>query len=220
MDSREISRERISAFADGELAHAHLSATLAALHEPAEQATWSVYHQIGDALRSEEMAFELSEGFAAKMRASLAAEPAMIAIPAYANAVAEVALTSSSNSDNRDVSIRPHKNVMRRLAISSGAAATLVAALMLVTGSQQSVLVSNNTNVAAPMAAPQSVTNVAAAGTANGSVLPVSSLSQQGEVARDPRIDEYLLAHQRFSPSMYSSAQYARSAGFNIDSDK
>jgi sigma-E factor negative regulatory protein RseA len=42
---------------------------------------------------------------------------------------------------------------------------------------------------------------------------------QGGEVLRDTRIDEYLLAHQRFSPSVYSTAQYARSATFAIDSD-
>jgi sigma-E factor negative regulatory protein RseA len=39
-------------------------------------------------------------------------------------------------------------------------------------------------------------------------------------VLRDPRIDEYLLAHQRFSPSMFSTAQYARSATFATDSGK
>jgi sigma-E factor negative regulatory protein RseA len=44
--------------------------------------------------------------------------------------------------------------------------------------------------------------------------------AQQGEVLRDPRIDEYLMAHQRFSPSVYSSAQYARSATFASDTGK
>jgi sigma-E factor negative regulatory protein RseA len=37
---------------------------------------------------------------------------------------------------------------------------------------------------------------------------------------RDPGIDDYLLAHQRFSPSVYSTAQYARSATFVNDSNK
>jgi sigma-E factor negative regulatory protein RseA len=48
----------------------------------------------------------------------------------------------------------------------------------------------------------------------------VTVASQDGDVLRDPRIDEYLLAHQRFSPSVYSTAQYARSATFAVDSDK
>jgi sigma-E factor negative regulatory protein RseA len=37
---------------------------------------------------------------------------------------------------------------------------------------------------------------------------------------RDPDIDDYLLAHQRFSPSVYSTAQYARSATFATDTEK
>jgi sigma-E factor negative regulatory protein RseA len=44
--------------------------------------------------------------------------------------------------------------------------------------------------------------------------------SQNGEVLRDARIDDYLLAHQRFSPSVYSTAQYARSATFAVETDK
>jgi sigma-E factor negative regulatory protein RseA len=46
----------------------------------------------------------------------------------------------------------------------------------------------------------------------------ITVASQDGEVLRDPQIDEYLLAHQRFSPSVYSTAQYARSASFDVDS--
>ncbi len=37
---------------------------------------------------------------------------------------------------------------------------------------------------------------------------------------RDPLIDQYLLAHQRFSPSVYSTAQYARSAAFANETNK
>jgi sigma-E factor negative regulatory protein RseA len=48
----------------------------------------------------------------------------------------------------------------------------------------------------------------------------VSAPTQNGVVLRDPRIDEYLLAHQRFSPAWNSTAQYARSATFASDSDK
>ena len=39
-------------------------------------------------------------------------------------------------------------------------------------------------------------------------------------VLRDSQIDEYLLAHQRFSPSLYSTAQYARSSTFAADFTK
>lgn len=39
-------------------------------------------------------------------------------------------------------------------------------------------------------------------------------------VLRDPRMDEYLLAHQRFSPSVFSNAQFSRSATFATESVK
>jgi len=49
---------------------------------------------------------------------------------------------------------------------------------------------------------------------------PTARVRPENEILRDPGIDEYLLAHQRFSPSVYSTAQYARSATFAVDSDK
>jgi sigma-E factor negative regulatory protein RseA len=51
-----------------------------------------------------------------------------------------------------------------------------------------------------------------------GSVVTASAA--QGTVLRDERIDDYLLAHQRFSPSVFSTAQYARTATFSTDSNK
>jgi sigma-E factor negative regulatory protein RseA len=44
--------------------------------------------------------------------------------------------------------------------------------------------------------------------------------ARTGQVLRAQGIDEYLMAHQRFSPSVYSSAQYARSATFANESGK
>ena len=50
--------------------------------------------------------------------------------------------------------------------------------------------------------------------------LVVATSVSDGVVLRESRIDDYLLALQRFSPSLYSTAQYARSATFATDSDK
>jgi sigma-E factor negative regulatory protein RseA len=51
---------------------------------------------------------------------------------------------------------------------------------------------------------------------------PVAATDGTNEavVLRDPGLDEYLLAHQRFSPSVYSTAQFARSSTFANDSGK
>jgi sigma-E factor negative regulatory protein RseA len=227
MDTREINREQISALADGELVGAHVNVALAALREPEEQITWDLYHQIGDVLRSDEMAFALSDGFSAKMRARLDAEPAMIA-PQLNRSVAEqiivpVAVNGASGG------VRPRKQFMRRFVMPGAAVAAAVVAVVFVTAPQQSALMVDSS--ASPQAVvagaagvvPSAIATVSVASSSPASVpsaMQVSSLAQQGEVARDPRIDDYLLAHQRFSPSMYSSAQYARSAGFAIDSDK
>ena len=68
MDTKEMTRERISAFADGECDDAHVDIVLAALREGAGKADWEIYHQIGDVLRSDDMAVQMSSGFAASGR--------------------------------------------------------------------------------------------------------------------------------------------------------
>jgi sigma-E factor negative regulatory protein RseA len=230
MDTREISREQISALADGELVDAHVNVALAVLREPEEQITWDLYHQIGDVLRSDEMAFALSDGFSAKMRARLDAEPAMIA-PQLNRAVAEqIILPVAANG--AAAGMRQRKQFMRRFVMPGAAVAAAVVAVVFVIAPQQSALMASGSPASvspqavvadaagAAAVAPGAITTVSAVAPSVPSAMQVSSLAQQGEVARDPRIDDYLLAHQRFSPSMYSSAQYARSAGFAIDSDK
>ena len=230
MDTKEISREQISALADGELVDAHVSMALAGLRQPEEQVTWDLYHQIGDVMRSEEMAFSLSDGFAAKMSARLDAEPTIIA-PQLATTAAEQIIVPVAVNDataSNVVSLMPaRKRFVRRFVMPGAAAAAAIVAVVLVTGQQQTTTLASapapvvsTVATAATVVVPSAITTVAATSSAPQGVASINSLAQQGEVARDPRIDDYLLAHQRFSPSMYSSAQYARSAAFAIDSDK
>lgn len=229
MDTKEISREQISALADGELVDAHVNMALAVLRQPDEQATWDLYHQIGDVMRSEEMAFSLSDGFAAKMSARLDAEPTIIA-PQLTTTAAEqiiVPVTVHDATASNVVSLAStRKRFVRRFVMPGAAAAAAIVAVVLVTGQQQSTTVVRVASAPAPVVSttatavvPSAITTVASSSAPQGAA-SISSLAQQGEVARDPRIDDYLLAHQRFSPSMYSSTQYARSAAFAIDSDK
>ncbi|MCW5299818.1 histidine kinase [Herbaspirillum lusitanum] len=226
MDTKEISREQISALADGELVDAHVSVALAVLRQPDEQATWDLYHQIGDVMRSEEMAFSLSDGFAAKMSARLDAEPTIIA-PQLTTTAAEQIIVPVAVHDataSNVVSLAStRKRFVRRFVMPGAAAAAAIVAVVLVTGQQQSTTVASApapvVSTTATAVVPSAITTVASSSAPQGTAT-ISSLAQQGEVARDPRIDDYLLAHQRFSPSMYSSTQYARSAAFAIDSDK
>lgn len=77
-----MDREDISAFADGEIASITLPAALAVLATREGQASWTLYHHIGDALRSVDLASNVSAGFAARMAARMAAEPSLTALAA------------------------------------------------------------------------------------------------------------------------------------------
>jgi sigma-E factor negative regulatory protein RseA len=180
MNTTNMTREQISAFADNELSDGHADIALAALRQQDGRDTWNLYHQIGDALRSDDLNTQLSADFAARMFARLDAE-ATIMVPA-------------------DKRVNVAKEVsIRRFAMPGMAAAVAVAAFLTV---------------------PQMMTPNAPAVTAAVAPETIMVASKDGDVLRDPRIDDYLLAHQRFSPSVYSSAQYARAATFAVDSDK
>lgn len=80
MDSGDMTREQVSALADGELDPVQAKQLLAQLREDnALRATWRRYHEIGDMIRSDAMAAPLSAGFAASMAARLDAEPPLLA---------------------------------------------------------------------------------------------------------------------------------------------
>ena len=194
------------------------------------QDAWEDYHRIGEVLRSEEMDVSLSAGFSARMAALLDAEPAIVApqaaaAPAAVEVQPAAAVKTAANGDHR--AARPGRLV--RLLMPSAAAAAAAVAAVFVAMPQQAVVNADArmaTPVAqvasAPVAAPSVPSAIATVADTSGNsqnVNQLSSLAQQGEVRRDPRIDQYLSAHQRFSPS-YSSAQYARSAAFSSDADK
>lgn len=203
MDTKQKTREQISALADGELQDAELDLALAALRDKDTAADWELYHRIGDALRSEEVAdVSLSKDFSARLAARLDAEPAILA------PVAVKPVTNSSNLRSK------------RWALPGLAAAAAMAGIAFVSTPQLLVALngkdsSSTTQVAADIKAEAVVVPVADAGDA-------SKRTEEGGavVLRDPRIDDYLLAHQRFSPSVYSSAQYARSATLVAQPDK
>ncbi|UUZ48088.1 transcriptional regulator [Massilia sp. B-10] len=73
MDTHKKIHEHISTLSDGELAPADLELALAALHSADGQQAWNTYHRIGDVLRAQATP-ELSEGFADRLAARLAAE--------------------------------------------------------------------------------------------------------------------------------------------------
>lgn len=199
MRTNEISREQISALADGELGDQQIDMAFATLRRDEVRADWELYHQIGDMLRSDDMAVTLSPGFAARMAARLDAEPTIVA-PAGQSA---------------EPVVRAEKRSLRRWAAPSIAAAAAMATVAFVTTPQLMVALKEAPRIENASASIATASS-AIAKEADSIVMPAS----EAVVLRDPRIDDYLLAHQRFSPSVYSTAQYARSATFSSDSGK
>ena len=79
MDHGDTTRQKISALADGELDEADITNLLLKLRNASHRSDWDLYHQIGDSLRSEEMAAPMSAAFSARLQKRLDAEPALLA---------------------------------------------------------------------------------------------------------------------------------------------
>lgn len=205
MDTSDKAREQISALADGELDDPYINATFASLRQQEAKDDWELYHRIGDVLRSEDMDIPLSSGFAARMAARLEKEPAIIAPVAVSASCATVDRRSQAHAG--PASTLPMRSASRRWALPGVAVAAAVAAIAFITTPHLMVALNKSGDA-----------NFAASGAATSAV--VATQDQEGVVLRDARINDYLLAHQRFSPSVYSTAQYARSATFAVDSNK
>jgi len=190
MDTKDSVQERISVFADGETSDEQLNIALADLRSEDGKTSWALYHQIGDILRSDDMDVPLSAGFSASFAARLEAEPVLVA-PALA--------------------VHKQKASVRRLALPGMLAAAAAAVAFVATPQLMVAMQDKPAPTAGVVVASDSgVSRTALAGGG----------ARAGAVMRTQGIDEYLMAHQRFSPSLYSSAQYARSATFANESGK
>lgn len=215
MNTKEMTQEQISALVDGELCEQNIDLALAALRQPRGREAWEAYHQIGDVLRSDDMAVELSPAFTARMAARLEAEPTIVA-PSN---------TSKPNPSPVLGVIQPRaaandapaqKSVVKNWAVPGMAAAAAVASVFFVASPQLLVADKGESASSLQIAVPGKVQSTAASSQPG----VIVAEGPEGVVLRDPQIDDYLLAHQRFSPSVYSSAQYARSATFPTASTK
>lgn len=202
MNTKKIGQERISELVDGELASGHLPVAFASLNSEDGQNTWDIYHQIGDVLRSDDMAISLSPNFAASFAARLEAEPTILA-PAVGQAGQMEQHGTSIASNGMAGMARAYK----RFSIQSIAVAATVAVFAFISAPQLMVAIKGE----------QQNSHASNAMVATSSTAIISNAQQEGTVLRDPQIDQYLLAHQRFSPSAYSIAQYARPATFATD---
>ncbi|MFZ6813492.1 sigma-E factor negative regulatory protein [Undibacterium sp. Rencai35W] len=200
MNIDHTKKESISALLDNELSDAQLDAMLASLGQHADadaRQAWNIYHQIGDVLRSDDLAINVSPGFSSKMSALLDAEPVILA----PKPVVQVATNLSQNTD---------KSRFTRYTAMLSVAAMAVLAFMLVPqitpyihGSASSVQMSKATE------APNSPVQLVADASTAPAMESKNKAPDEIEMLRDPRLDSYLQAHQKFSPSIVSGSQLA-----------
>lgn len=225
MNTSKTTREKISAFADGELADNQIDMALAALRQPDGKQAWEDYHQIGDLLRSNEAAAELSSDFSMRMTARLQAEPTIMA------PTAAISYINRAPEPPQDAAAGARHGWKRLVMPGMAVAAATVLALLFTP--QLIIALNGKAGEAAHASSPASTHAVAVAPSAGAiahasiaavaaapKAVPAIGNSKDGVMLRDPNIDEYLLAHQRFSPSMYSTAQFARSSLLANASDK
>ncbi|MFZ6644372.1 sigma-E factor negative regulatory protein [Undibacterium sp. TJN25] len=217
-------QEHVSALLDGELPDAECDALIAGLSGAEGRKVWDMYHRIGDVLRSDDLAVELSADFSSRFSALLEAEPVVLAPkprPIHEHPEAPAATVSGAPL------VKPRFSW--NVAIASMAAAAAVAFVM---APQVTAMFGTGAGVqlAAGDAGRSGVQNsrqndavqlVADAGTTDAQPSQ-SRPADEPEMLRDPRIDSYLLAHQRFSPAISNAAQTTQYAAraTSSDSDK
>jgi len=219
MNTKESSKEQISALADGELDDPTLETALAFLRESEGANDWELYHQIGDALRSDDMAISMSPMFATRVMDRLEADPNFVVPDNHSRSALSLHEKDLIRASSNTKSAR--QSIGKRWGLPGVAAAAAIAAVGLVCAPQLMVAMKSTTG-GSSHAVVQIASLDASGSSMSNAAGSVSRMEQRpdGVILRDPQIDDYLLAHQRFSPSIYSTAQYARTATFATDSSK
>lgn len=202
--------ELISSVIDGEATELQLDELLNALKgEEGSQvkASWERYHELGDVLRSDDLAVTFRPDFADKFSALLAAEPIVLA--------PKISVSQSSLKLDNGTKKSAY------WAITSVAATVMLGVLM----APQIIPLLNPLGTSdVSMAKVEKSDVFAASGVklATNTNSPVSTssnvnsnkesefapkLENQVEMLRDPRLDSYLLAHQKVSPSFDNGAR-------------
>lgn len=197
--------ELISSVLDGETSDTQLDLLLARMkgNEGLEVGEhWERYHEIGDVLRSDDLAISFSTDFSKKMSALLEAEPTIVA-------------PQINSTETQKLQVQKTKY----WALTSVAATVMLGFLM----APQIIPLLRSSSTADMTIAKQEATDpFAGAGVkmaANSNLGQTSKdmefapkLENQVEMLRDPRLDSYLLAHQKVSPSLDNGARYIQRA--------
>lgn len=186
--------EQLSALMDGELEGEALAHALRLAHDEESQATWELYHLVGDVLRSPELAVHASSPLLGRLREQLAQEPAAARVP--------VGLQSESPVVSVQVPQAAANASVFRWKMVAGIAS--MAAVAAIGWNSVEALRGGGAQLAvAPAASP-------------ASVVAVSEGAGQPVMLRDPRLDELLQAHKQFgsTSALQMPAGFLRNATF------
>ncbi len=221
MNMKKMTHEHISAFADAELAEKEIARVLSSLRVPEQREAWDAYHRIGDILRSEELAYEMRPEAQAKMAALLDAEPIIFA-PIQSGDHPQSQFNNVERLDfvrTRPAFIQNAKHFFRPgMAVAATAAAVAFFAappLMVAFNGWRSGDASHMASSVSPVMAAVEKGNIKLKAR-TGSQDTVADATESSS----SNMDEYLFAHQRFSRSGYSNAQYASPVSFTTESAK
>ena len=219
MMDKQNQREWMSALADGQLhGDACAQAVAQACDDADAQATWQLYHLVGDVLRSGELARPDTGGdFAACVLARLQREDAAagVAQPARLVAIESVALPAGETGARPVFDAKKeaaNTSVFRWKMVAGFASLAAVAAIGWNSASMLGSAPAGGQLAQAPVAGQPSLVAVAvpqlAAQAANGAA-PV--------MLRDPRLDEFLAAHKQLggNSALQMPAGFLRNATFD-----
>ncbi len=192
MNDKHTQLEQISALMDAEVSDQELDAVLAQLADAEGQADWAVYQQIGDLLRSDDLAYEFSADFNQRLSQRLAEEPTILAPKA------RVAATSG----------------LRHYLWGGGgfAVAAMLSWLFIPALQHQQAEPGLNQQIALSQTRSAEPALTRASTAVAAPAAKVSADNEELQILRDPKLDSYLMAHQRYSPSLNQGAAYVSRA--------
>lgn len=193
MNHIDREKEAVSSLMDGEADHAELDALIRQLEQSGLKDEWDLYHQIGDALRSDDLNMPMSSSFNEKFAERFASEPVILSAP----------LPAEKPQGSSERKFAPYKWGFAG-AIAAGLMAFVLMPQIAGTGkvpAHPAEMVAAKSGFQLASAKPEVRSAQASASDEVAVVKP-----NQLDMLRDPRIDSYLVAHQRFSPTISKAA--------------
>lgn len=231
----------LSAMMDGELSDAQIDQMLAQMGSDSDlRQSWDVYHAASDAIASDDLAMKMSDDFLSTMSARLAVEPVVLA-PNQSMRSEQPIQLATTNAQGWGGRLSGTK-ISLSLALTSVAATLMLALLMvpqitpLLQGTHSSpslaktesgeespfstsIKLANNANGNGSGHASLGASMSASTNAGNRDAEFAPRLEDQVEMLRDPRLDSYLLAHQKASPTLDNGGRYIKRANVTASTD-